>query len=108
MNKKCGNCGWLTDKCKNPNNHNYNKFRNKEDRCTIKTNKKIEFNNIFIALKYCYKNPNRRILCLKDDLWIEGSETCGGTYLSAGAIGKGRIKLEEVIENYAYEIWKEG
>lgn len=35
MNKKCGNCGWLTDKCKNPDNPNYNKFREKEDRCTV-------------------------------------------------------------------------
>ena len=30
MNKKCGKCGWWSDKCKNPNNIHYNKFREKE------------------------------------------------------------------------------
>jgi len=33
MARKCGNCGWSSDKCKNPNNPNYNKFRDKDDRC---------------------------------------------------------------------------
>ena len=33
MNKKCGNCGFYSDKCKNQKNKNYNKFRSKEDRC---------------------------------------------------------------------------
>lgn len=34
MNKKCGNCGWRSDKCKNPNNPNYDQFKDKKDRCT--------------------------------------------------------------------------
>lgn len=34
MNKKCGNCGWRSDKCKNPNSIHYNEFRDKEDRCS--------------------------------------------------------------------------
>jgi len=39
MNKKCGNCDWHTDKCKNPNNVNYNKFKDNENRCSIKAKK---------------------------------------------------------------------
>ncbi|HGG0416119.1 TPA: hypothetical protein ACJFE8_000870 [Clostridium sporogenes] len=41
MNKKCGNCGWRTDKCKNPDSIHFNEFREKEDRCStrIKVNK---------------------------------------------------------------------
>jgi len=34
MNKKCGNCGYHSDKCKDPSNKNYNSFRDKEDRCS--------------------------------------------------------------------------
>ncbi len=34
MNKKCGNCSFHSDKCKNPDNKNYNQYRDKEDRCS--------------------------------------------------------------------------
>jgi len=34
MNKKCGNCGYFTDKCKDISNKNFNKFRDKEDSCS--------------------------------------------------------------------------
>ncbi|MFA4834881.1 MAG: hypothetical protein WC749_02250 [Dehalococcoidia bacterium] len=34
MNKKCGNCGCYSDKCKDPRNANYGKFRDKGDRCS--------------------------------------------------------------------------
>lgn len=40
MYKLCGNCGFHTDKCKNPNNINYNTFRDKFDVCS---NKKIPY-----------------------------------------------------------------
>lgn len=36
MNKKCGNCGWRSDKCKNPNSIHFNEFRERDDRCSIK------------------------------------------------------------------------
>ena len=39
MNKKCGLCGWRSDKCKNPNSIHYDEFRDKEDRCSTKVNK---------------------------------------------------------------------
>ena len=41
MYKLCGKCEWHTDKCKNPDNVNYNDFRNKFDVCS---NKKIPWN----------------------------------------------------------------
>jgi len=42
MNKKCGKCGWHTDKCKNPKNINYGLFKDYEDRCsTKKTNTEL-------------------------------------------------------------------
>lgn len=40
MNKKCGLCEFFSDKCKNPENPNYNKFRyfnkidHKDSRCS--------------------------------------------------------------------------
>lgn len=34
MNKKCGNCDWRSDKCKNPDNIHFNQYRDKEDRCS--------------------------------------------------------------------------
>ena len=43
MNKKCGNCGWLTDKCKNPTSVHYNSFRNKEDRCSLKIKRNVVY-----------------------------------------------------------------
>lgn len=36
MYKLCGKCGYHTDKCKNPNNANYNTFRNDFDVCSTK------------------------------------------------------------------------
>ncbi len=40
MYKLCGKCGYYTDKCKNPNNVNYNSFRNYYDVCS---NRKIPY-----------------------------------------------------------------
>ena len=36
MYKLCGKCGYRSDKCKNPNNVNYNDFRNYFDVCSNK------------------------------------------------------------------------
>lgn len=36
MNKKCGKCGFFSDKCKNSDSLHYDKFREKDDRCSIK------------------------------------------------------------------------
>lgn len=40
MYKLCGKCGYCSDKCKNPNNPNYDDFRNYFDVCS---NKKIPY-----------------------------------------------------------------
>lgn len=40
MYKLCGKCGYHSDKCKNPNNINYNDFREPFDVCS---NKKIPY-----------------------------------------------------------------
>lgn len=60
MNKKCGNCGWRSDKCKNPNSIHFNKLRNKEDRCSLKA--KSEVVHLFDwehALKFPKEDENR-------------------------------------------------
>lgn len=41
MNKKCGNCGWKSDKCKNPKSVHYDEFRDDKDRCSLKSKKEV-------------------------------------------------------------------
>lgn len=60
MYKLCGKCGWHTDKCKNPDNINYNTFRDNFDVCS---NKKIpceerESKNKERELKHFLKHNN--------------------------------------------------
>lgn len=31
--EKCDGCNWFTDKCKNPNSKNYNKYASKISKC---------------------------------------------------------------------------
>lgn len=59
MYKLCGKCGYYTDKCKNPNNINYNTFRDKFDVCS---NKKVPYEerepkNRERELRYFVKHP---------------------------------------------------
>lgn len=71
MYKLCGKWGYHTDKCKNPNNINYNTLRDKFDVCSNKRipyeqreakNKKIVIyanwiNWLLLKVKYCnFKN----------------------------------------------------
>jgi hypothetical protein len=42
MNKKCGFCGWHSDKCKNPDNINYNEFKDNDDRCTTNVKRELK------------------------------------------------------------------
>jgi hypothetical protein len=60
MYKLCGKCEWRTDKCKNPNNVNYDDFRDYFDVCinTKMPYEQREVKNYKREFKHYLKHPD--------------------------------------------------